>query len=584
MTMQNDIQQELPWIRADDFARRFSLRARNLMWLLGAGASASAGIPTAMDMAWDFKQKLFISQRRVSPQMVADLSNPAICSQLQAYIDSSENLPTLGAADEYAALFETVYQAEADRRAYLDATMSGAKPSYGHFALAALMRAQITRLVWTTNFDSLVADACAQVYGSTGPLTTVALDAPELAAQVIHDERWPVEIKLHGDFRSRRLKNTGDELRQQDVRLRRLMVDCCQRFGLVVAGYSGRDASIMDVLEDALQHDAAFPGGLFWLHRGDDPPLPRVCQLLKQAAMSSVEAAMVPVENFDEALRDLFRLMSGIDTTPLDAFERERRRWSAAPLSGGRRGWPVVRLNALPVVQIPSVCRRVVCQVGGYSEVREIVEQSGVDVLFARTRDGVLAYGTDTDVRTAFEVHGITTFDLQIIEPRRLRYDSAVRGLLRDALTRAIVRHRGLRLTRRRSVDLLAPTNENTAEWEPLRRLVGKLSGTVEDHPEVQWFEGVGTRLDWADDRLWLLVEPRIVFCELGDDNKAAAADFARERTVNRYNRKLNELIAFWVNLLSGDGGDLRALDIADGVDAVFRLSSDTAFSRRAQA
>jgi hypothetical protein len=27
---------------ADDFARRFSLRTGNLMWLLGAGASASA--------------------------------------------------------------------------------------------------------------------------------------------------------------------------------------------------------------------------------------------------------------------------------------------------------------------------------------------------------------------------------------------------------------------------------------------------------------------------------------------------------------------------------------------------------------
>ena len=48
-------------IPADDFARRFSLRARNLMWFLGAGASASAGLPTAMDMIWEFKQALFIS-------------------------------------------------------------------------------------------------------------------------------------------------------------------------------------------------------------------------------------------------------------------------------------------------------------------------------------------------------------------------------------------------------------------------------------------------------------------------------------------------------------------------------------------
>jgi hypothetical protein len=38
----------------------------NLMWFLGSGASAAAGIPTAFDMVWEFKQQLFISQRRVS--------------------------------------------------------------------------------------------------------------------------------------------------------------------------------------------------------------------------------------------------------------------------------------------------------------------------------------------------------------------------------------------------------------------------------------------------------------------------------------------------------------------------------------
>ena len=137
-------------------------------------------------------------------------------------------------------------------RIYLDAKMTGAKPSYGHVALATLMRAQLTRLVWTTNFDSLIADACAKVYDGTGPLTTVALDAPELATQCIAEGRWPVEIKLHGDFRSRRLKNTGDELRHQDARLRQVLVDSCRRFGLVVAGYSGRDDSIMDALEEAV--------------------------------------------------------------------------------------------------------------------------------------------------------------------------------------------------------------------------------------------------------------------------------------------------------------------------------------------
>jgi hypothetical protein len=359
-------------------------------------------------------------------------------------------LPPAGAPDEYAALFEAVYAAEADRRVYLDSKMSGAKPSYGHIALATFMRAQLCRLLWTTNFDPLVADACASVYDGTGYLTTVALDGPDLAKQCVDEGRWPVEVKLHGDFRSRRLKNTADELRLQDERLRKVLVDSCRRFGLIVVGYSGRDSSVMDALDEAAQA-GAFPAGLFWLHRGENAPLSRVHELLLKGAAAGVDAVLVRIENFDEIMRDLIRLKSDIDTRVLQGFALERRRWSAAPAPAGHRGWPVVRLNALPVIQTPTVCRRVVCSVGGHAEVRSAIEAVGVDVLATRTRAGVLGFGTDSAMRLAFGGYGITDFDLHTIESKRLRYESGERGLLRSALTRSITRHQGLSAIRARS-------------------------------------------------------------------------------------------------------------------------------------
>lgn len=573
---------QLPEITPDDFARRFSMRAGNLMWLLGAGASASAGVPTAWDMIWDFKQRLFVSQRKVPLPIVADLSSPVVRAQLQEHIDSSAGLPPLDDPDEYAALFEAVYPSEADRRTYLDTKMVGAKPSYGHLAIATLMRGDLARIVWMTNFDSLVADGCARVYGTTAPLATVDLDRPDLAEQLINEGRWPIEVKIHGDFRSRRLKNTSDELRRQDARLRKVLVDSCRRFGLIVAGYSGRDASVMEALEEALE-ERAFPTGLFWLHRGDGPPLPRVSAFLERAVAEEVEAGLVRVENFDETLRDLIRLIEGIDTTELDAFAEHRTRCTAAPRLTGKRGWPVVRLNALHVEQVPTVCRLVVCQVGGYAETRDAIEKAGVDIVFTRTQAGVLAFGTDTDVRTALEPHGITDFDLHTIETKRLRYDSAVRGLLRDALTRALAQTHSLSITRRRGDVLLAPTRPEDSTWAPLKKTVGRLSGTVPNASGLGWHEGVAARLDWADDKLWLVIDPRTVFDHLSDENKAAAADFGRERSFKRYNRQLNDLIAFWEGLF-GDGRELRALGIGDGVDAAFRLASPTAFSRRAHA
>jgi hypothetical protein len=74
----------------------------------------------------------------------------------------------------------------------------------------------------------------------------------------------------------------------------------------------------MDALDEAAGCPAAFPAGLLWLHRGDDPPLSRVSTLRTRAAANGVEAALVRIENFDEALRDAIRLMDGLDTMGLD--------------------------------------------------------------------------------------------------------------------------------------------------------------------------------------------------------------------------------------------------------------------------
>jgi hypothetical protein len=410
------------------------------------------------------------------------------------------------------------------------------------------------------------------------------LDRPDHAAELIGEGRWPVEVKLHGDFRSRRLKNTSDELRHQDVRLRQLLVDSCRRHGLVVAGYSGRDVSVMDALEEALEVDGAYPAGLFWLHRGEDEPFERVGQLLSRGAAAGVEASLVRVENFDEALRDIVRLVTNLERRALEDFALERRRWSGAPRPTGGRGFPVVRLNALQVAEAPTVCRRVVCSVGGYREIAEAVAEAGVTILFARVRAGVLSFGTDADVRAVLQAHEIEEFDLHTVEQKRLRYESGERGLLRDALSHGLARRWSLAHDRRRSTDLLRPVDARDKAWGPLRGMVGQLTGTVAGHPELTWHEGIGTRLDWADDKLWLLIEPRTVFDGIEECNRAAAADFARERTVRRYNRQLNELIDFWTRLLCADGDELRALGIADGVDAVFRLSQTTAFSKRARA
>ena len=559
-------------IGQDDFARRFSLRGSNLMWLLGAGASNAAGLPTAHDLVVEFKRMLYVSQSGQSVRP-GDLAERAIRNRIEAHVESL-GLPESGDPDEYAACFEAAFPDGADRAKFIDGQLGGAKPSYGHMALASLMLAGLCRLVWTTNFDTLVADACAEVFGTTSSLTTATLDAPELARHAIAGERWPLEVKLHGDFRSHRLKNTGDELRRQDQELRGILVDCAARFGLVVAGYSGRDGSVMSALEEGLAKMQPFPAGLFWLQRDGDRPVARVAELLSRAVDEGVDAALVEIESFDEAMRGLVNLCDEVDDEALSGFALDRRYWSPAPRSPGRGTWPVVRLNSLPV-QPPTHCRRVDCEIGGTAEVREAAE--GTSVVAVRSRMGVLAFGSDVEVRRAFDPYGVKEFDLHALDGgARME-----RGLLHAALRAALIRGGGLAAVPGNRWALV-PARPRDACWDPLRTLVKTLGGELGTDSEVRWHEGISTRLEWSGQRLWLVFNPRTVFEGVTDENKAAAADFARERTVRRYNSVLNALLDFWSGFLAEGQEDLRALGIGDGVDAAFQIGGTTAFSRRA--
>ena len=113
-------------------------------------------------------------------------------------------------------------------------------------------------------------------------------------------------------------------------------------------------------------------------------------------------------------MRGLVSLCDEVDEEELSGFALNRRYWSPAPRSPGRGTWPVVRLNALPLLEVPTHCRRVECEIGGTAEVREAAKDASV--IAVRSRVGVLAFGSDLEVRRAFDPYGVTEFDLHALE------------------------------------------------------------------------------------------------------------------------------------------------------------------------
>jgi hypothetical protein len=538
-------------------------------------------------MIWEFKRTIFCSEQRVALSACQNLSDLGLRDRIQRHFDTAGGHPLLDDPSEYAHYFELAYPDEKDRRTYIDAKVRGVEPSFGHTCLGVLIAAGRARIVWTTNFDPAIETSCARVLGSTAHLAVATLDTPNLAEEAIAEERWPLAGKLHGDFQSRRLKNIPEELREQDARLRRALVGACGRYGLIVCGYSGRDASVMDALDEAAV-EGSFPAGLFWIHCGEAPPMPRVEHLVAKAATAGMTAAIVEAQNFDELMGDVLRQTPDVSADLLARAERQAPRVSDAPLPPAGTQWPAIRTNALPVLDWPSSARRIECAIGGARALRDALRDAGVadQVVAARTKPGVLAFGPDDALLKALTSHSITKSDLHPIETQRLRYESGEHGLLAEALARALGRDAPLLVRRRRPAWALVVDPRKRSDPR-LASLDAATSGLVGRLPSgAHWAEAIGLRLDWHLDRLWLLLEPIVWMSRSNGPRPAGDMDFVRERRARRYNPQSDTILAAWIKVLLSDQGTARisAFGGGDGIDATFVINSTTAYSRRSTA
>lgn len=590
------------------FLRLFPMRAPRLMWFLGAGCSVSAGIPTAGDMVWDFKRLLYCSENRCPIQSVPQLTDPAFRDRLTAYFSAKENYPPNGDDSEYSFYFQETYPDERERRKYIDHVVTGRRPPLGHLALGALAKLGKLKRVWTTNFDRLLEDAFVTMLGSTDAFAVATLNNPQQAHETSVEQDRLLLVKLHGDFVSKKLKNTNDELKRQDSELRACLSRECANFGLAVAGYSGRDKSVMDTFDESVEQlgPKAFPGGLFWFHRHGTTPSDRVVKLIESVTSLGGDAHLIECDTFDELMRDLFALVEDVPAGISEMLSATRQRLRRVEIPPPGTGWPVIRLNALPVTGAPTVCRKVVCEIGGTREVRNAIESTQSSVIAARRSSGVICFGADADVRRVFSSHKIREFGVHPIATERLEFDSAELGLLNESICKAFARERPLSAapTRHGWKLFVAPEEIGNRLLDNLKKCEGGIAGTIPD-ANVPWYEAILVKLQRRLGRLWFVFEPSIwiewpvVNQEQPDVDTAehtvegeddalteAVREFVRERSAKRYNRHLIDLMDAWASVLvSPNSGDtdstVRALGIADGIDASFTLSRTTAFSRR---
>ena len=181
-----------------------------------------------------------------------DESDPVLVKRVDDYYDGRIGMPRLGSEYDYSAAFELVIPDESARKRYLEQLFVGARAGFGHRVLGGLLVAGHCDLVITTTFDPLIelgfldgtrrgTDTGLDVERE---LNVAGLESSVRAQVALQSRRWPLAVKLHGDFRERSLMNTEPELREQDAALRRFVTDVSRTFGAVVSGYSGRDRTV----------------------------------------------------------------------------------------------------------------------------------------------------------------------------------------------------------------------------------------------------------------------------------------------------------------------------------------------------
>ena len=597
------------------FVRQWAVQNSKIAWLLGAGASAAARVPTADHLMMDLLLRMYADAHNLVRQSLS-LSEARDVDRIREYYDNRNGMPALTDPSAYSIAFQLALPDSDARRQHLRSLFEGRSPSYGQRILGALVAAGLCDLVITTNFDDLIERAVEQAQVALNDPLRSRLGVADLgnsgqANLALSDSDFPFLFKLHGDFRDRELKNLEAELQTQDANMRRAVLDASRRFGLAVAGYSGRDASVMETLKEAVATDGAFPAGLWWLGRTPASVLAPVKELLDACVSGGVPVNFVRIETFDETLGALGRqaeLPAGLRTY-VDGLRTKPRAVDSGLPKHDQGPLPVLRMNALPVIETPT--RALIATLAAAPDRRDFrdalhaVFWRGAAVTSGRQ---ILALGSAELLGKALEIEGqISQCDINpaaehapTVE-RALIYEGIARGLARDLPVLARIRDSGHRLIvtaeredrpeRGREAKVRALLREAYAE-----DLTGPCPmnlGRGADGQARRFAESIELTLEWRLGVLWLIFVPRTWVSALppADRRKGQgdpASAWRKERWVGRRNERWAAIIDAWAKAIAPQDftevpvlpAGLREPDLVGGR---FVLSRVTAYSREAR-
>ena len=318
--------------------RKLHQQGRSLAFILGAGASASSGIPTGGKLAYGWLQE-WHQRECLDPDTDLQswareqLENPTFSTHQDAKPAYQD------AASHYSTIFERRFAGDyTSGYAALEDAMEDAAPSVGYSILAKILDETHHRVVVTTNFDNLVADALA-IHARRQPLI-VGHEA--LAGFARPQLRRPLVAKIHRDLHLAP-KNDREGVNTLDQGWGNSLSQLLQYSTPLVLGYGGNDGSLMGFLNDLPA--GHIPGRLFWCYR-DEPPAQNVL-----ATIAKHSGVIVKISGFDEFMQELVKQVLpefklGQLVRDIDQLAKERKEKYREAIKKNPDSWWVVELAA----------------------------------------------------------------------------------------------------------------------------------------------------------------------------------------------------------------------------------------------
>ena len=259
--------------------------------LLGSGISRSSGIPTGWDIILDLIGRVAAT-------------NGEVCEPEP----NKWYIGKYGKEPNYSELLSTVAKSPTERRNLLrgyfepthDESEEGKKaPTKAHKALAKLVEQGFVKVIVTTNFDRLMEQALEAIR-----ITPQVISTSSDASGTIPIQNSPCTIiKVHGDYRDTRIKNSTEELGTYDAEINTLLDRVFDEYGLIICGWSG---DWDQALRDALKRRKGRRFSTYWIVRGE--PSPKALDLINHMA-----AGVVRTSGADEFFEDLSGRVQSLD-------------------------------------------------------------------------------------------------------------------------------------------------------------------------------------------------------------------------------------------------------------------------------